>query len=132
MARLLAAHGNDVTIAAAGRDSREPEGFRVVLDERDTLIAEASRADVTIVQGLVMLMHPELRSVPRVVADLYDPINLEVLELFHEQPMRERERQHDGHLYPLIDQLSTADFFICASEKRRDYWLSVRSQSCQE
>lgn len=128
MARVLGARGHDVTIAAAGRDDREPDGFRLVVAEPELLVQESNRADVIIVQGLVMLTHQELKLARRrLVADLYDPVNLEILELFHDHPMEERLAHHDGHLFALIDQLRTADFFVCASEKQRDYWLGMLS-----
>ena len=63
----------------------------------------------------------------RLVADLYDPVNLEVLELFHDHPLDERLAHHNGQLFALVDQLQTADFFLCASERQRDYWLGMLS-----
>jgi hypothetical protein len=58
-----------------------------------------------------------------VIADVYDPFHLEVLE-------QSRHLEHDARRFAvrssteiLNEQLMRADFLLCASEKQRDFWL---------
>src|SRR5207302_8812156 len=41
--------------------------------------------------------------------------------------MVRREAVHESDLGVVIDQLRQADFFLCASERQRDYWLGALS-----
>src|ERR1700680_713736 len=87
-----------------------------------------NRADVIVVQGLVMFHQPAIREAGKhLVADLYDPFVLEILELFAHHPMSERLRQPAWHLESLNDQLRRGDFFMCASETQRALWIGMLS-----
>jgi hypothetical protein len=83
---------------------------------------------VVVVQGPALQEHPRLAqglSAGRhyLVVDLYDPITLEQLEI----------EQTDGaspwllleYTALLNEQLRLGDFFLCASERQRDYWLGA-------
>ncbi len=126
MARLLSADGHDVLVAAAAGSTVSSDGFEVSAPTSEDLALEAAGADVIVVQGLVTATYPFLLTPGRrIVVDLYDPYNLEILELFHDHPMVDRLAQHHGHLGALLGQLARGDFFLCASEKQRDYWLGM-------
>jgi len=81
-------------------------------------------ADVVIFQGNLMRQHRDLRNSKKVlVADIYDPFHLEVLE--QARDLEPRDRLHLARLSTdvLNEQLMRGDFFLCASEKQRDFWL---------
>jgi glycosyltransferase involved in cell wall biosynthesis len=81
-------------------------------------------ADVLIFQGHVLDDHPWLRrSATVLVADIYDPMHLEVLEQSRDQPPHERRNTVRVTTEVLNDQLGRGDFFVCASDKQRDFWL---------
>jgi glycosyltransferase involved in cell wall biosynthesis len=99
---------------------------RARTSEIEMLRALAPRQDVIIVQGAMLDAFPFLaRAGACLVADLYCPVYLEQIV----------ESEHAGQpngTAPLIetlrislDTLRRADFFICASEKQRDYWLGM-------
>ena len=81
-------------------------------------------ADVIIFQGNLMRQYSAFRDTKKiVVADVYDPFHLEVLE-------QSRHLEHDARRFAvrssteiLNEQLMRADFLLCASEKQRDFWL---------
>jgi glycosyltransferase involved in cell wall biosynthesis len=128
MARLLSQNGHEVRVAAGEGSTVGEQGFEVIAPPRDALALEATLADVIVVQGVVTAIYPFLLMPgKRIVVDLYDPYNLEILELFHDHPMEDRLGQHQGHLGALLAQLVRGDFFLCASEKQRDYWLGMLS-----
>jgi len=80
--------------------------------------------DVLFFQGNVFDDYPFLQQTEKVViVDLYDPFHLEQLE---------QTREHDADTRRVIVHNSTAaankqclrgDFFVCASERQRDFWL---------
>jgi glycosyltransferase involved in cell wall biosynthesis len=77
-------------------------------------------SDAIVLQGPVSEWYPEiLESDVPIAVDLYDPMNLEALE-----------SQHADQLVPYTTQLLRAqivrgDFFFCASERQRDYWIGM-------
>jgi GT2 family glycosyltransferase/glycosyltransferase involved in cell wall biosynthesis len=80
--------------------------------------------DVLVVQGHLLHQHPVLRHNHKVVVvDLYDPFHLEVLELARGQNPEDRLFVSRSSTEVLNEQLERGDFFLCASEKQRDFWL---------
>ena len=77
-------------------------------------------SDAIVLQGPVSEWYPEiLASDVPIAVDLYDPMNLESLE-----------SRHADQLVPyttklLRDQVARGDFFFCASERQRDYWIGM-------
>jgi glycosyltransferase involved in cell wall biosynthesis len=128
MSRVLTGAGHSVQLAASGPSDREPDGFEVFASSTDAMDKAIDRADVIIVQGLVMFHQPAIRESGKLlVADLYDPFVLEILELFAHHPMSERLSQHGWHLETLNDQLRRCDFFMCASDTQRSFWIGMLS-----
>ncbi len=74
--------------------------------------------DAVIIQGLTLFKNPYLKytKIPLII-DLYDPFVLEMLEERH------KNIQYQVDVGILLEQLRCGDFFICASEKQRDFWI---------
>ena len=88
----------------------------------------AADHDVLVVQGFVLHLFPFLAEMGKtIVVDLYDPFTLENLHVYSHDPIDERLSTHDAHLGVLNAQIQAGDFFLCASEKQRDYWLGMLS-----
>lgn len=123
LARVIARE-HEVTVATAQPSDTNFSEF-VLLDraqERKNELQEAARtSDVVVTQGLVLVRFPFLtRSARHLVVDLYDPYLFEYL--MHPHP------QHAtwGYLrqvYRLNQQLMAGDFFLCANQTQRDYWM---------
>src|SRR5262245_66072067 len=88
------------------------------------LRAAVDRNDVVIFQGWAFAPHPWIWDAGKViVADIYDPLHLEALE--------QTRSQGDDYWWAatanargvLREQLRQADFFMCASERQRSFWL---------
>jgi Glycosyl transferases group 1 len=110
LARVLEDAGHDVTLTTA--------------DDREEVRARAGRADVVVLQGWVLERIPAIAdSGARIVVDLYDPFGLELLMLIESQSDSQRASAQANALRALHDQLRVGDFFLCASERQRDYWL---------
>ncbi len=124
MARVLTAAGHDVHLSVPAASDRDPAGFEVVPGDDRTLAAEEAWAGVLVVQGLVMSNHPVLAGTQKhLVVDLYDPFVLETLEMYSQRPLEEQVREHWPSLAALLVQLRIGDFFICANQRQRDFWI---------
>lgn len=81
-------------------------------------------ADVIIFQGHAMLVFEAMRTSEKImVVDIYDPMHLEQLEQARELPQSEWITQVREATDVLNDQLLRGDFFVCASERQRLFWL---------
>ena len=115
---------HDVVLATMGRCAVEPKGFEARSVSGRDLRQLESWADVLIFQGLLLSIHPWLRRSEKVlIADIYDPFHLEVLE--QEKDKSEAARNHTltECVNALNVQLRRGDFFLCASPKQRDLWM---------
>ncbi len=81
-------------------------------------------AEIVVFQGILMAAHPVLQKPDRIViADIYDPFHLEVLEQTRDLAPLERNETSIATNGVLNQQLARGDFFLCASPKQRDFWL---------
>jgi glycosyltransferase involved in cell wall biosynthesis len=102
--------------------------FKIVKLSNKNLKLELNNADVIILQGLTLFNYPLLKKadIP-IIIDIYDPFILENLELRKELPLKQRIAYHQSDLNIILEQLAYGDYFICASEKQKDYWLGMLS-----
>lgn len=103
-----------------------PAPFRVSAGKRHELEAPIAWADVVVLQGHVLELAPSLKkqhSGKIVVADLYDPMHLELLEQGKGVADDKRAADLVGVTRVLDAQLERGDFFLCASERQRHFWL---------
>src|SRR5215210_3766318 len=99
-----------------------PFPVRAVDDEG--LAAVEQWCDVLVFQGWLVHKRPFLlRSEKVLVADVYDPLHLEQLEQGRDEGWRGRVLAVQSATAVLNEQLLRGDFFLCASEKQRDFWL---------
>ncbi len=117
-----------VSLAVPNEDHPAGLGFAVCSYGRNKrrLRELAGRADVIVFQGFILHNYPFLAElgVPLVV-DIYDPFVLENMQIHSHETMWERERIHASDITVLNSQLWRGDFFLCASEKQRDFWLGM-------
>ncbi len=84
--------------------------------------------DVLLFQGWFLTGRPFLlESTKVVVADIYDPLHLEQLEQARDEGEKRRVELVAEAVGVLNEQLVRGDFFLCASEKQRDFWLGQLS-----
>lgn len=88
------------------------------------LSAYAENADVIIIQGFTLHFHPYLRDrgIPLAV-DLYVPFLLESLVWHDQDDWGSWIPAYEEYLRVQLELLRAGDFFFCASERQRDYWL---------
>jgi GT2 family glycosyltransferase/glycosyltransferase involved in cell wall biosynthesis len=119
----------DVTLAVPGQCDMAADGFRIVsyhTGRGEKLKGWAHEADVVIVSGYLVSKFPFLRHVGRpLVVDVYDPFIIENLHFNARGLLDDRMAIHRNDLAVLNEQLQCGDWFICASEKQRDYYLGL-------
>ena len=118
----------DVTlISLAGPPDAEPDGFQLahVRAGDDRAMAKWERwADVIVFQGLAMAVFDAIRDSKKIiVADIYDPMHLEQLEQARELSEAGWSQQVEQASAVMNQQLSRADFFLCASDRQRHFFL---------
>lgn len=83
-----------------------------------------SWADVIVFQGHAMAQFDALRRTSKIiVADIYDPMHLEMLEQGRELGAATWRLRVSTATTVLNEQLALADFFLCASERQRLFYL---------
>jgi GT2 family glycosyltransferase/glycosyltransferase involved in cell wall biosynthesis len=97
--------------------------------------ALAEDADVLVVQGFTLARFPSLTSLPaQIVVDLYCPFTIEHLEMRTSAlaagaadagTLAEIDADARQVLAAQNGQLAAGDFFICASERQRDFWIGA-------
>jgi GT2 family glycosyltransferase len=125
MASFLS-RNHDVRLLARYVGDAPQAEFSVEGLTRKVLVEAAKWADVVIFQGFILRLYPELAKAAGVlVADIYDPFHLENLEVLSgdDAPLEERESIAKSDFGVINEQLLLCDYFICASEKQRDFWL---------
>lgn len=106
----------------------ELPGVRVETYRRwlwDSIAPLAERADVIIFPSDIATDFPQLAGLNACLAvDGYDPLMAEWLAL-EEGDADARERRWRERMRELGAQMLMGDFFICASERQRDWWLGL-------
>lgn len=111
MERVLRDDGHDVTLL-----SRDSGAF-----DAQTLLRTSERSDVAVVQGHVANdFFAHARPIPTAI-DLYDPFIIENLHYFASRGGEVYAHDHAT----LMDSLSRGDFFLCASEAQRHFYLGA-------
>jgi len=124
LGKILAAKHQ--VVLAAPNDPDVDVGLPVVRFTHESLPYLASDYEAVVLGGLTLSLCPSLAAanVPLVV-DAYDPFTLENLQLLAHEDLPLRLQDSENLLRALCVQLRSGDFFLCASEKQRDFWLGM-------
>ncbi|MFC0109920.1 glycosyltransferase [Kibdelosporangium aridum] len=124
MADVLAGE-HDVRLITMNEHSNPPQApFDVRYVRPADMGPEVDWAHIVILQGHVLEQVPQLKTSPKiVVCDIYDPMHLEQLE--QGKDLTDARRAHVVEVVTevLSNQLLRGDFFLCASERQRHFWL---------
>ncbi len=126
LARVLAQHVQ-VTLAVPGQSDltdADIQWYPYIPGQWESLAPALTNVDAVLLCGDTLAQFPPLTrlDIPLVI-DGYDPHPIETLALFSgapEQAPRHAERERILKL-----QCQAGDFFICASQRQRDWWLGL-------
>ncbi|MBC7519310.1 MAG: glycosyltransferase [Microbacteriaceae bacterium] len=126
IAKLLAIE-HEVRLISSTRASISSPDFEIaqVSHHRPSSIDEHEKwADVIVVQGHGIALFPSIANTGKIlVVDIYDPLHLEQLEQGRHQTMDLWDAQVADATDDLNRQLTLGDFFLCASDRQRSFWL---------
>lgn len=115
--RLITLEGHEDLAADFVLDTVKP-------GDNKAMSAHEDWADVIIFQGLAMALFPVIRKTKKImVVDIYDPMHLEQLEQGRPQGEDAWTRATADATAVLNEQLARGDFFLCASERQRHFYL---------
>ena len=121
------ADSHEVTLISLSAVGRTHQKFKVIfVSPHDPKLFDRFEAwaDVIVFQGHAMEFFRSLqRSTKILIADIYDPMHLEQLEQARSLPIQVWTDQVEQAATVLNQQMSRADFFICASERQRIFYL---------
>lgn len=126
MAELLSeSHSVRLLTLTGAEEVHAPfEIVHVAPGDNDSFDPHESWADVIVFQGHAMLVFERLSRTSKIlVVDIYDPMHLEQLEQARELSKDEWIAQVSEATAVLNQQLARGDFFLCASERQRLFWL---------
>lgn len=129
MATVLTEAGFEVTLAAMSDPAIGGRGFAMMNALAPGVLAGLlDEVDIVIFQGFVMHALPAIATFDGpVVVDIYDPFHLEGMSMRKHELDWHRFATHNSDTDVLNQQLERGDFFVCASEKQRDFWLGQMS-----
>jgi GT2 family glycosyltransferase/glycosyltransferase involved in cell wall biosynthesis len=124
MAEVLAGEHDVRLISLNPHCTPPPADFDVRHVPARTITPELDWAQLVVLQGHALEQIPSLTTSNHIlVADMYDPMHLEQLEQGRELADEQRARVVSAVTSVLSAQLRRGDFFLCASERQRHFWL---------
>jgi len=131
LARALADAGHLPTVAAARIEEGHPDQRFPIrpfdrASPREALepLLEGVACAVLPLHALARLPFLRRAEIP-LVFDIYDPVLFELMETAPDAAVENRADQLRSHVQLLNRVLHRGDFFICASERQRDFWLGA-------
>ncbi len=107
-------------------------GFKIITynskKSSSDLAKKISDLNVIIAQNLRPPLLSDIKKLKiKFIADLYDPLLIEVLEYAKDDNEKLRNATFDFNYFSLLLQLATADHLLCASDRQRDYYCGILS-----
>jgi hypothetical protein len=126
LARALAAEC-DVTLSAPAPSTPIDPRVKLLqagMADVEALVAAAREHDVVVAQELPpTVLRSVARSPTALVADLYNPIVVEVLEAVADRPPGAARRTQASLVQRTVAMCAAADLIVCANERQRDLWI---------
>ena len=126
LACALGQHAH-VTVASPRPVGRSHPAVAVLeFTQDEELRVAVDAADVVLVFGFDLQRYPFLAHTRALlVVDLYDPWIFGSLEQYDAMALAEADGQKAHEINTLNQLMDVGDFFICASERQRDFWVGM-------
>lgn len=121
MAKALAQE-HEVTLAVPDKPDTKYKGFKVVTFRHEPTAAFMRQFEVAVIPGSAIISLDV--EIPLVI-DLYDPFILSNLQFWDGRDHIDVTINFASDLERLTLKLRRGDFFLCAGNKQRDFWLGM-------
>ncbi|MFC2159565.1 glycosyltransferase [Actinomycetota bacterium] len=127
-AEVLSENMNVILAIPNETDFREMD-FKVIQYKDNGHLAQIVRdADIVLCNGMTLSRFNSIKnSGKHLIIDVYDPYNLATLAEYEGESMEEKLKIYKIIQHSFNEQFYYGDFFICASDRQRDYWLGMLS-----
>ncbi|GAI05526.1 unnamed protein product, partial [marine sediment metagenome] len=117
----------DVILAIPNEVNLPEQEFIILQYRRDSELRDIIKdVDIILSGGTTFIKYPSIKDSGKfLIIDIYDPYNLASLAEYKDESIDKRLKVHKLVHYNLNEQLYYGDFFICASERQRDFWLGM-------
>lgn len=125
-ARILSQYMN-VILAVPNKINLPEEDFEIIQFRDDWQLRQIiDRIDIILCIGMTFARYRSIKcSGKYLIIDIYDPYNLATLAEYETESMKKRLEIHKSIHEIFNEQFYYGDFFICASERQRDFWLGM-------
>jgi len=104
------------------------EDFEVLKYDAGNLPGLVDRSDIVLTKGINLINYEFLKKVDKfLIIDLYDPYLIATIVEYQSKSVNKAMEVYKEIHLNNNEQLYLGDFFICASERQRDYWLGMLS-----
>jgi len=122
----------DTTLFVPDETDIEEEGIKIISYDSRKSSSDIGRKirgfDLIIAQSLRPPLIKKIKSLGiKYIADLYDPLAIEVLEYTKDDNQKLQQSTFEFNYYSLIISLLAADHMLCASDKQKDYYIGFLS-----
>lgn len=131
MAKILSEHF-DITLLVPDSCDIKSKSFEILFYNSNSASKSIGKliqkADIVIAQNLRPTLLWKINRLKIVyIADLYDPLTVEVLEYSKYESSRQKKYVFDFNYYSLLLQINTANHLLCASNRQRDFYTGILS-----
>ena len=113
-----------VVLASTSRANRTNPNITVKSVTPDEIPQLVDWADVMFAPTSVVRRHPAVAEAAKPLCiDMYIPTHLENLEPLGQEGRADRDTAVQHQIAVVAEDLRRGDFFLCASERQRDFWL---------
>jgi len=125
-ARVLSQY-MEVILAIPNKVNMTGQNFELIQFKDDSQLREIiKKVDVILAGGMAFAKFRSIKDSGKyLIIDIYDPYNLATLAEYELEPMENRLKVHKSIHEIFNEQFYYGDFFICASERQRDFWLGM-------
>jgi len=125
-AKVLSEHMNVILAVPNEADLPEQE-FKILKYSGDSELRHIIEgADIVLSGGTSFSKYRSIRQSGKyLIIDIYDPYNLAILAEYQDESIEKRMEVYGSTHSSLNDQLYNGDFFVCASDRQRDFWLGM-------
>jgi glycosyltransferase involved in cell wall biosynthesis len=125
-AKILSEHLN-VTIARPNEPAMEEQVFKIVqYKDEASLRPLLEKSDIVLCAGMTFSKFKSIRNSDKyLIMDIYDPYNLASLIEYKDETIEKQLDVYKSVHFIANEMLYYGDFYICASDRQRDFWLGM-------